>query len=181
MRPGEKLIPWVDPRLKASSSPIGGTGLFVQSPIDSGEILIIWGGTVFTHADILSGKANPETIAVLDDDLYLADPVDSPLAEEYTLNHSCDPNAWMLDAITLIARHPIAPGEEVTADYALWLFNQDWKLYPCRCGSPLCRRRVTDQDWRLPELQSRYAGHFTPFLNRLIEQDNLETKTSGIR
>ena len=75
----------------------------------------------------------------------------------------------MLDAVTLAARRPIAAGEEITADYALWLFEQDWCLDPCRCGSPLCRGRVTSRDWQLPELQTRYAGHFTPFLNRLIQ------------
>jgi hypothetical protein len=170
MKPGEKFIPWVDPRLESCPSAIGGHGLFARAPICTGEILVVWGGTVFTRADILAGKANPETIAVLDEDLYLADPVDSTLTDEYTLNHSCDPNAWMLDAITLIARRPILAGEEVTADYALWLFDQDWRLELCHCGSPLCRGQVTDKDWRLPELQSRYAGHFTPYLNRLIEQ-----------
>lgn len=174
MKAGEKLVPWVDPRLESGPSPIGGTGLFAQSPMDSGEVLVVWGGTVFTSADILAGKANPETIAVLDDDLYLADPLDAALTEEYTLNHSCDPNAWMRDAVTLISRRPIARGEEVTADYAMWLFSQNWKLEPCLCGSPLCRGRVTDEDWRLSELQSRYAGHFTPYLNRLIEQGGLK-------
>lgn len=107
---------------------------------------------------------------MLERDLYLADPADAALADEYFLNHSCDPNAWMLDAVTLAARRPIAAGEEITADYALWLFEQDWRLDPCRCGSPLCRGRVTSQDWQRPELQSRYAGHFTPFLNRLIQR-----------
>jgi uncharacterized protein len=165
MKPGTLLIPWVDPRLKNFPSPLGGQGLFAQAAILPGEVLVKWGGMVFTRAE---GKANPETIAVLDQDLYLADPVNAALTDEYALNHSCDPNAWMLDAITLTARRPIATGEEVTADYALWLFEQDWKLAPCRCGSPVCRGQVTSQDWRRPELQARYRGHFTPYINRLI-------------
>ena len=86
------------------------------------------------------------------------------------MNHSCDPNIWMSDAFTLSARRRIEPGEELTADYALWLYDVDWVLDPCRCGSPLCRGRVTGRDWQLPELQVRYAGHFTPFINRLIWQ-----------
>lgn len=169
MKPDDILIPWVDPRLSSRPSPLGGRGLFACEPIQPGEVLLKWGGVVYSRADILAGKANPETIAVLDRDLYLADPLDAVLTDEYVLNHSCDSNAWMLDSITLAARRPIAAGEEVTADYALWLFEQDWKLDPCHCGSPFCRGQVTSQDWQLSELQSRYAGHFTPFLNRLIQ------------
>lgn len=176
MKPGEKFVPWVDPRLEMRPSPLGGCGLFALAPVQTGERLVLWGGTVFTRADLLAGKANPETIAVLDQDLYLADPVEAALTEEYALNHSCDPNAWLLDALTVGARRPIAAGEEVTADYALWLFEQDWRLDPCRCGAPLCRGRVTGQDWRRPELQARYAGHFTPYLNRLIDSLNLSKK-----
>jgi SET domain-containing protein len=169
MKPGDILIPWIDPRMKSLPSALGGRGLFALAPIHIGEALIKWGGVVFTRAEILAGKANPETIAVLDRDLYLADPVDALLTDEYALNHSCDPNAWMLDAITVIARRPIAVGEEITADYALWLFEQDWKLDPCHCGSSLCRGQVTSQDWRRPELRARYHEHFTPYLNRLIK------------
>lgn len=170
MKPGDVLIPWVDPRLTAQPSLLGGRGLFADAPILAGEALLRWGGVVYTLADLRAGKANPETIAVLDRDLYLADPADAVLEDEYFLNHSCDPNSWMLDAVTLAARRPIAAGEEITADYALWLYEQDWSLDPCRCGSPLCRGRVTSQDWQRPELQSRYAGHFTPFLNRRIQR-----------
>ena len=169
MQPGDVLTPWVDPRLKAQPSPLGGRGLFADAPIPAGEALLRWGGVVYTLADLQAGKANPESIAVLERDLYLADPADAVLADEYFLNHSCDPNCWMLDAVTLAARRSIAAGEDITADYALWLFEQAWRLDPCRCGSSLCRGRVTSRDWQRPELQSRYAGHFTPFLNRLIQ------------
>jgi uncharacterized protein len=103
MKPGTLLTPWVDPRLTSLPSPLGGRGLFAQAPIQTGEALVKWGGVVFTRAEILAGKANPETIAVLDHELYLADPVNALLTDEYALNHSCDPNAWMLDAITLVA------------------------------------------------------------------------------
>ena len=76
------------------------------------------------------------------------------------------------DANFQAARRRIAPNDELTADYALWLYNVAWMLDPCRCGSPLCRRRITAHDWRLPEVQARYAGHFTPFLNGKIASLN---------
>jgi uncharacterized protein len=173
LRPGSTLQPWVDTRLEMRSSPISGRGLFAREPIRAGEPVIAWGGTVFSRAELLAGKANPETVAVLDQGLYLADPAGEPVADEYSLNHSCDSNLWMVDAFTLSARRAIPAGEELTADYALWLYEQDWSLEPCLCSASACRGKVTDRDWMILELQSRYAGHFSPFLNRLIARQDV--------
>ena len=71
------------------------------------------------------------------------------------------------DAVTLVARRPIAAGEEVTVDYATHTADLPWSM-TCSCGSPHCRRVVTHDDWRRPDVQARYAGHFSPFLNRRI-------------
>jgi hypothetical protein len=78
----------------------------------------------------------------------------------------------MFDAVRLAARRDIAPGEELTADYALWLFDTDWMIENCRCGSPRCRGRISGDDWQIPVLQERYAGHFTPFLSDRIAEWN---------
>jgi hypothetical protein len=134
-----------------------------------GEEIVRWGGTLYTRSQIQAGLADPETISLIDDDLYLADPAGFPAPEDYAMNHSCDPNVWMADAFTLVARRRIEPGEELTADYAMWLYDVDWTLEACHCGSPLCRGRVSGKDWRLADLQARYAGHFTPYINKMIE------------
>ena len=169
-QPGQRLKAWVHPGAETRESPMGGQGLFACQFIPAGEVVLRWGGVVYRREEILAGKANPESIAVLAEDLYLADPADELLPEDYPLNHSCDPNLWMADAVTLTARRDIAPDEELTADYALWLYDMDWVLEPCHCGSRLCRGRVSGADWTLPELQARYAGHFTPWINGLIER-----------
>jgi hypothetical protein len=74
----------------------------------------------------------------------------------------------MRDAFTLEARRAIAIGEEVTIDYALQTSVSEWEM-ACHCASPLCRRVVRGDDWMRPELQDRYRGPFSPFLNRRIE------------
>jgi hypothetical protein len=38
---------------------------------------------------------------------------------EHFLNHSCDPNVWMEDEVTLAARRDLGVGEELTAVCAL--------------------------------------------------------------
>jgi SET domain-containing protein len=86
-----------------------------------------------------------------------------------SLNHSCDSNLWMADEVTLVARRDIAAGEELTVDYALHTADPDWELDgPCNCGSALCRGTVRGSDWRLAEIQERYRGHFSPFINERI-------------
>jgi hypothetical protein len=53
-------------------------------------------------------------------------------------------------------------------DYALFTAQPGWAMH-CRCGSPLCRHRVTGNDWKLAGLRERYRGHFSPFINDRIE------------
>jgi hypothetical protein len=169
LKAGDMLTGWVSPSVEMRASEIAGHGMFALRAILPGEAVVRWGGTLYTRAQIMAGLADPESIALIDEDLYLADPVGAPAPEDYSMNHSCDPNVWMAGAFTLTARRRIEPGEEITADYALWLYDVDWTLETCQCGSPLCRGRVSGADWRLPELQARYAGHFTPYILRRIE------------
>jgi uncharacterized protein len=76
-------------------------------------------------------------------------------------NHSCDPTLWMADAIRVVVRRPVAVGDELTVDYALFSATPWWPML-CNCGAPNCRGVVSGEDWRRPELQARYAGHFSP-------------------
>nr|WP_277350059.1 SET domain-containing protein-lysine N-methyltransferase [Nonomuraea sp. FMUSA5-5] len=82
-------------------------------------------------------------------------------------NHSCDPNLWWTGPYTLAARRDLRPGEEVTSDYATSTADPGFAL-DCRCGTPLCRGRVTGADWRRPDLVRRYGDHWVPALLDLI-------------
>ena len=77
-------------------------------------------------------------------------------------NHSCDPNLWLADEVTLVTRRPVAAGEELTVDYAT-MTVVSWEM-ECRCGAAICRGVVTGDDWRRPDLRQRYGGHFSPFI-----------------
>ena len=85
-----------------------------------------------------------------------------------TLNHSCDPNLGWAGERTLVALRDIAAGDELTVDYAT-MTVAPWEM-DCRCGSAGCRGVVTGDDWRRPDLQERYAGRFSPFINARIAQ-----------
>ena len=85
-----------------------------------------------------------------------------------SLNHHCDSNLWMLDEVTLATRGPVSAGSEFTVDYALFTTSGEWLIPPCHCGSRQCRENPGGSDWRMPKMQRRYEGHFSPFLNARI-------------
>jgi uncharacterized protein len=168
---------WFDPRLTLRSSPIHGKGLFATELIQANEVVMIWGGTLYSRQDlqdIRAGKIKVEefSYSFIDEDLLIAAP---PEGLDYFVNHSCDPNVWMLDDVTVVARRPIVPGEEIRGDYAVWEAESTYLLDPCQCGSPLCRHKVTGNDWMLPELQDRYQGHFLPYISRRIAKLTAKT------
>jgi hypothetical protein len=158
---------WADDRVTVRESPRGGRGAFARAPIAAGEAVFRWGGAVFSGDEIRAGRAKPGTVAAIDEGVYLASPVGAADHPADALNHSCDPTLWLADAVTLVARRDIAAGEELTGDYATWEADEGYVAdWPCRCGSPLCRRRITGRDWRRPDLRARYGDHISPFLAR---------------
>ncbi len=143
--------------------------MFARRAIDKGERVVIWGGTVFTEEEIREGKARKHSVAEIGEGLYLAAGRGEPESPDNFMNHSCEPNVWMDDEVTLVAMRDITAGEELTADYAMWSTDPNWTLpNSCGCGSRLCRRTVTGNDWKLRDLQERYRRHFSPFINDRI-------------
>jgi uncharacterized protein len=159
-------VTWFDPRLALRESPIHGKGLFATDLIRAGEVVMIWGGDVYTRDDLRSGRVPGHTsYSFVTEDLLIAAPGDGL---DYFVNHCCDPTVWMRDNVTVIARRDIQPGEEITGDYAVWEGEPNYVLQPCQCGSPMCRGKMTGNDWMLPELQERYEGHFLPYISDRI-------------
>jgi len=158
---------WVSPKIEVKESPIHGSGMFAKSPITPGEAVVVWGGIFVETEEAERARAQGKIVMQLDDDVYS---IEEPGEDStYFMNHSCDPNVWMADTVTLVARRALATDEELTVDYALFEANQGAVMsWQCVCGSPHCRKNVTGQDWRLLELQARNAGHFLPLIAKRI-------------
>ena len=101
----------------------------------------------------------------IEEDLYLVTGSEGPAD---WVNHSCDPNAGLVGQIVLVALRDIRPGDEICFDYAT-TDGSPYDEFDCGCGSPRCRGHVTGDDWRLPALQARYAGHFSPYIQKRID------------
>ncbi len=163
---------WTDPRQEFRDSPIHGVGAFARAPIQRGEIVEIVGGVVMSEAEFQAfcrSHQRYNAIQIAEDRHLVEQPEITARRAGGSLNHSCDATLWLADEVTLIARRDIAAGEELTIDYALFTVQADWALeHTCRCGVPVCRGRITGQDWQLPEVQERYYPHFSPFINARI-------------
>jgi hypothetical protein len=159
---------YLSPKLEARTiSEKGGYGVFAREPVAQGETLAVWGGFVVPGARLGEYSEYAQTHGIqVEEDLFLL-PLTGDDPSDY-FNHSCNPNAGMSGQICLVAMHPIAVDEEVCFDYAMSDSNP-YDEFTCGCGAPNCRGRIVAEDWQRPELQERYKGYFTPYLQRRID------------
>jgi hypothetical protein len=142
------------------ASSIHGNGLVAVAPIGAGEVVsrLDEGMPRMTIAAFLE-KSQEEQ-----DDIshYAYQISETELVfegePERFMNHSCDPNVWWADSYTMVARRDIAAGEELTYDYAMTEVDVPFAM-DCRCGSPMCRKRVTNLDHLDAAWQARYGEH----------------------
>ena len=165
------LTSWISPKtVKAQPSKLGGRGFFAREDIKKGEITAVKAGHIIDRESLLANQQiirNSE--AQIADNLYLA-----PLSEEefeptmVFYNHSCEPNSGFGGNILLIAMRDIRAGEELTFDYCMHRSEPDYRM-ECNCQTVSCRKVITGNDWQLPELQQKYAGYFSWYIEQRIK------------
>jgi hypothetical protein len=128
--------------LKVIRSPIDGYGVVATRPFAAGELVADVDGVAWRDGDGVDDRYS----LFIDEGLYF-DMVD----QTRWINHSCDPNAGLDVGVRpedgavwarILARRPIAVGEEISYDYAFPAHLAE----PCRCGSPRCRGQIIDED-----------------------------------
>ena len=127
--------------IRVVKSSIHGYGLVATRDFKTGEVIADVDGVPLRRSEL----QNDDYCLLITHDLFF-DMVD----QTRWINHSCDPNCE-IDAdvddngrvwARLEALRDIAPGEELTYDYA---FASEYAI-PCRCGSTLCRGLIIDPD-----------------------------------
>jgi SET domain-containing protein len=156
---------WFSPKTQKRTSAIQGRGLFAREAIAAGEIVAVKGGAIMDAASfaLVRDEVSPAEIQI-EDGLYIAP---RSAAEVETnilcLNHSCNPNVGVRGQITFVAMRAIPAEAELTIDYAMIDGDPDERM-ACACGARECRGIVTGDDWRRRELQRRYAGYFSRYI-----------------
>lgn len=163
-----RLSSYLSPKLEVRRITDSLQGIFALEPLKQGEIIAVWGGDALTGAQI---KTMPQEVVrygvQVEDDVYLISFDVSPADQ---MNHSCDPNAGISGQIVVVAMRDIAATEQITFDYAM-TDSSDYDEFDCECNAGTCRKRVTGNDWQLPELQERYNGYFAHYLQRRIDAE----------
>jgi uncharacterized protein len=137
--------------------------------MDAGEIVCVKGGYIFTRAALaeVAPVLGPAEIQIADDLFIGPRELEEREGAMVFSNHSCEPNIGVEGQIVFVALRQILPGEELTHDWAT-TDDDDYTL-ECRCGAPTCRRIVTGKDWKRPDLQRKYRGLFSWYLQRRID------------
>jgi uncharacterized protein len=112
-----------------------GRGVYLREPVQSGKVILRGWGERTTHRTRHSIQVD------FCDHVVINTPI------QY-LNHSCDPNCGVLlprgaESLEIHALRPLAPGEELTIDYATFEYEIHFMDPPCRCEAANCRIAIT--------------------------------------
>jgi SET domain-containing protein len=167
---------WVSPKArKGLGSGIAGRGLFATEHISAGDIVAVKGGHIVTATQLRRlPDPLPNSGIQIADELHLV----ALTPEEYEpvmlfINHSCGPNVGFAGNVVLIAMRDVTAGEELTTDYAL--FDDYDGQMTCQCDTASRRHVIDGRDWRRRDLQRKYFGYFSWYLQRKISEMPGET------
>jgi len=169
------LHSWLTPCASVRPAGAKGSGIFAHSRIAGGDNVAGFGGFVTTRSEFEQLPINQQVHSLqIAENLFMTCPSDSDPADLF--NHSCDPNCGISGNVLLVAMRDIEVGEELTFDYAM-CDADDYDEFECECGTVGCRDKVTGNDWMIPELQNRYRGMFSTYLEHRIT--NLRAQTNS--
>ena len=171
----KKINNWLNPRIEPRKSEKEGSGEFAMEDIKKDEILAIFGGHVMTRVERDALSENVRYLALgVDEEMFIGPRSIEETDDGDWFNHSCEPNAGLKGQIFLVAMRDIKKGEEITFDYVMSCAQMGKKrvLFECNCGSQNCRKEITNDDWKILELQEKYKGYFSFYIQRDIDELN---------
>ncbi len=130
---------WLHPSVEVRPSDVAGRGLFTT--VDLSARTTVW---------------------------RLGAPLVDPAELHGFGNHGCDPNLGWVDAYSLATMVDVPAGRELLTDYAMATADPAY-LLRCHCESYRCRQMVEGTDWQIPQLQARYRGWWTPYVQGLVD------------
>ena len=161
----------ISPKVKIRDSKKSGKGLFAVKDINKDEIIADYSGGL---GEYVNGKKAGELyekgwdhMIQVDEDLFFAATKEGDFEDADFINHSCNASCGIKDKLKIVAMRDIKPGEEITIDYAM-MESSDYS-FKCNCGSGNCRKIVTGNDWKIKELQDKYVGYFSDYLQNKID------------
>lgn len=156
-------------KVSVKESNISGEGLFADEDIKQGQIILSFGGILCLQEDRYSDKVLRSTCVGVTENINLCELASNNKDISDYINHSCSPNAGMLDSITIVAIKPIKKEEEILCDYAFWEGNIEWVMkHNCNCKSSNCRTVIDGKYWQQIKSTDEMFKYFSPFIKRRI-------------
>ena len=156
-------------RTEKRRSNVHGRGLFTRKPISKGEIVVVKGGYVMSEdqRDEVEGRVGPAEIQITEE-LFIGPTTEAEREGGMMhLNHWCDPNLGVHGQIVFVALRDIASDEERTFDYPM-TDDEPYEM-ECNCRTPVCRKVITGHGWMKEEVQIKYDGYFSWFIQRKLD------------
>jgi len=161
---------WLNPGLEVRNSKIGGRGVFAREHIIRGTRLAIFGGKLMLIDEIRNLPEHLQEYTMQIEERFILGPLQNSTMPDETdfFNHSCEPNSGFKGQMFLVAMRDIKNNEEITFDYAMVVSESVGSDFvfemECKCGSSNCRKKITENDWKLPDIQKKYYGFFSQYL-----------------
>jgi hypothetical protein len=127
-----------------------GQGVFATRTLQPGQAIMVLSGTVLERSRVL-GLGRDRGYALQSGAHHFLELT----APGRYLNHSCDPNAGIMNDRVLTALRRIEAGEEIRYDYSTTMSEDHWTV-ECHCGEAACRRVVLGFHHLPPIIQNRY-------------------------
>ena len=168
---------FVHPGVKLREIDGKGVGLFTDVKIKKDEIISITGGVIIQKEYWEKFREEFGDYAYYIEENYLITPL-NPLnpSADWRMNHCCQPNCGIRGQIVFVALRDIEPDEEITFDYAMSECDENYTI-SLSCNKKGCRKVFSGADWMKPELQEKYKGYFSMFIQRKIDQLNILKQT----
>ena len=143
---------------KEKRSKIDNRGLYAADDIKKGTKIIQYKGKIIT---VKESETNPKydndkAIYLFNINKKLDLDGDFKFNIARLINHSCEPNCEVFGSgnkVWIYAMRNIKKGDELSYDYG-FSFDEDYKQYPCKCGSAKCVGYIVRQGsrWRISKL-----------------------------
>lgn len=161
---------FLNPKVALRKSRVGGKELYTKEKISKREIIHVSEGKIISNEALKKLPKKFWGFPYSISESHSLCPKDfNATTPDWYINHSCDPNAGSGgDCYTLLAMRDIEKGEAITYDYAMTDSYSTGEMV-CRCGSQKCRKIVTAEDWKIPDLQKRYKGFFQKNIQKKID------------
>ncbi|MGW2559422.1 SET domain-containing protein [Streptomyces sp. NPDC001514] len=147
-------------------------GLFATEPIPAGTVVWLPCAKCPTWSADELGAVPAERFGLLDKYGHLLEDGSLllPCMGAFLMNHSCAANVLDTGLDFGVAVRDIAPGEEVTCDYATFTADIGWSM-ECNCSTPECRGTITTEQGHDPALRARLTDRIDRILPRVAAVD----------